>query len=57
MKKPIHIKASHKGRLHKALDVPESKKIPASKLASAKKSKSAKVRKEANFAANAKKWK
>lgn len=52
----IHIKPSHKGKLHKALGVPQGQKIPASKLAAAKRSKSAAVRKEANFAANAKKW-
>lgn len=52
----IHIKPSHKGKLHKALGVPQGQKIPAGKLAAAKKSKSAAVRKEANFAANAKKW-
>lgn len=55
-KDTIHIKASHKGRLHKVLKVPAGKKIPASKLAKAAKSKSAAVRKMANFAKNAKKW-
>lgn len=52
----IHIKPSHKGKLHKALGVPAGEKIPAGKLAQAKKSKSAAVRKEANFASNAKTW-
>lgn len=52
----IHIKPSHKGRLHRALGVPAGKKIPASKLAKAKHSRSAAVRKQANFAANARKW-
>lgn len=53
----IHIKKSHKGRLHKALGVPEGEKIPADKLAKAKRSKSPAVRKEATFAQNAKKFK
>ena len=52
----IHIKASHKGKLHKALGVPKGQKIPASKLAKAAKSKSPAMRKMANFAKNAKKW-
>ena len=53
----IHIKASHKGRLHRALGVKQGQKIPASKLAAAKHSSSAAVRKQATFAANARKWK
>ncbi len=52
----IHIKASHKGKLHKALGVPKGQKIPASKLAKAAKSKSPAMRKMANFAKNAKKF-
>ncbi len=52
----IHIKASHKGKLHKALGVPAGKKIPASKLAKAAKSRNPAMRKMANFAKNAKKW-
>ena len=52
----IHIKASHKGKLHKALGVAAGKKIPASKLAKAAKSKNPAMRKMANFAKNAKKW-
>lgn len=53
----IHIKAANKGKLHRALGVPQGKKIPASKIAAARKSGSAALRKEATFAANAKKWK
>lgn len=56
-KSSINIKPSHKGRLHKALGVPEGQPIPAGKLAAARKSKSAAVRKEADFATNAKKFK
>src|ERR1700689_3502323 len=52
----IHIKASHKGLLHKDLGVPPRQKIPASKLASAKRSSNPAVRKRATFAENAKKW-
>lgn len=53
----IRIKPSHKGKLHKALGVPQGQKIPAGKLYAAKNSKSPAVRKEANFAINAKKFK
>lgn len=49
----IYIKPQNKGKLHRALGVPQGKKIPAAKLAAAKKSKSSAIRKEANFAANA----
>ena len=52
----IHIKPENKGKLHRALGVPEGEKIPASKLAQAKHSKSAEERKEATFAVNAKNW-
>jgi hypothetical protein len=52
----IHIKPSHKGRLHRALGVPEGQPIPAAKVAAAKRSSSAAVRKEATFAQNAKGW-
>ena len=50
----IHIKASHKGLLHKELGVPSGEKIPAAKLEKALHSKNPKVRKRANFARNAK---
>lgn len=44
------VPASHKGRLHRALDVPEGEKIPASKLAKAASSDNPHMRKMANFA-------
>lgn len=53
----IRIKPSHKGRLHKALGVPQGQPIPAKKLSKALDSKSPAVRKEANFAKNAKGFK
>lgn len=55
-KDTIHIKASHKGWLHKALGVKMGEKIPAHKLEIAKSSSNPHIRKMANFAANAKKW-
>ncbi len=54
--KPIHIKPSHKGRLHAALGVPQGHPIPAAKIAAAKNSASPAVRKEATFAQNARRW-
>jgi len=54
-RKPMKLKLK-KGALHKALGVPESKKIPKEKLEKAKHSKSALMRKRATFAENAKKW-
>lgn len=42
--------AKGKGKLHRALDVPEGEKIPAKKLAKAEHSKNPKLRKEANLA-------
>lgn len=56
-KSGIHIKPSHKGKLHKALGVPADKPIPAAKLNAALHSKSPAIRKEANFAKNAKGFK
>ena len=52
----IRIKPSHRGKLHRALGVPQGEKIPPGKLAAALDSKSAALRKEANFAKNAKSW-
>lgn len=52
----IKIKPSHKGKLHRALGVPDGKPIPASKVAAAKRSASPALRKEATFAQNAKSW-
>jgi len=46
----IKAATENKGGLHRALGVPEGKKIPASKLAKAAKSKNPKVRKEAALA-------
>jgi hypothetical protein len=48
-------KKGTKGSLHKALHVPEDKKIPTSKLNKASHSKNSKLRKKANFAKNARK--
>ncbi len=56
-KSGIHIKPENKGKLHEKLGVPSGERIPASKLEAAKHSSSAAERKEANFAANARKWK
>jgi hypothetical protein len=53
----IHIKPSHKGKLHRALGVPAGKKIPLAKIKKAEHSKSAAVRKEARFADNARHFK
>ena len=53
----IKIKPANKGKLHKALGVPEGKNIPAGKLKKALKSKNSALKKEAVFAQNAKKWK
>lgn len=55
-KSGIHIKASRKGSLHKALGVPKGKKISEKKLEKAEHSKNPKLRKKAQFAENAKKW-
>lgn len=51
-KSKIKIKKSHRGLLHKDLDVPQGQKIPRAKLVKAKNSKNPKVRKRANFALN-----
>lgn len=50
----ITINPKNKGKLHRALGVPEGEKIPAKKLKQATNSKSPALRKEANFAENAK---
>jgi hypothetical protein len=52
----IHIKASHKGLLHKDTGTAKGKKIPESKIKEAEHSKNPAVRKRAVFAENAKKW-
>ncbi len=46
------IKPSHKGRLHKALGVPEGQKIPQAKISAALHSKNAHMRSMAQFASN-----
>lgn len=53
----IHIKPSHRGRLHRDLGVAEGHKIKAEALRRALHSKDPAVRKRANFAINARKWK
>ena len=53
----IHIKPSHKNRLHAALGVAKGEKIPASKLEAAKHSKNPHIRRMVAFAMAAKKWK
>jgi len=52
----IHIKPSHKGRLHRALGVSPGKPIPPSGLQKALHSSNPHTRKMAQFAINAKKW-
>ena len=54
--KPIAIKPSHKGLLHKELGVKPGKPIPAKSLAKAADSNSPAERKRAVFAENAKHW-
>jgi hypothetical protein len=60
MQKPIHIKKSHEGMLHKDMGIAEGKKIPEASLekkkASAKKSGDVAELKRVVFAENAKKW-
>jgi hypothetical protein len=50
--KPIVIKKSHRGLLHKNLGVPEGEKIPAAKLEAARNSRDPAIRKRAVFAEN-----
>jgi hypothetical protein len=52
--RPPMIQPSHKGRLHKALGVPEGEPIPAATLEQAENSKNPHVRQMANFAEQAK---
>jgi hypothetical protein len=51
-KAKVHIKASHRGLLHRKLGIPEGTKIPMARLTAAKHSQSPALRKEANFAKN-----
>lgn len=57
----IHIKPSHKGRLHAALGVPGGEKISVGDLmhakSKAKKTGNVKLEREAVFAENARSWK
>ncbi len=52
----IHIKESHKGKLHADTGTPEGKKIPERKIRKALHSRSGKVRARARFAENARHW-
>lgn len=52
----IHIKASHRGRLHADTGTPAGQPIPAAALAKAAHSPNAAVRRRAVFAENAKHW-
>lgn len=49
--------SANPGGLHRALHVPEGRKIPAGELARARKSKNPKIRKEANLANTARHFK
>ena len=53
---PIKIKAANKGGLHRALGIPEGKKIPAAKIAAAVKTGSPNLKRKAQFAQNAASW-
>jgi hypothetical protein len=56
-KSDLSIDPSHKGRLHRALGVPEDQPIPLAALAKAKKSSDPHMRAMATYALNAKtKW-
>ena len=52
----IHIKKSHKGRLHRALGVPQGQKLTQAQIMKAEHSRKPAVRKEAHFAAAAERW-
>ena len=52
----INIKPSHKGMLHKALSVPQDKKIPTKMLYEKKEGASPAMKKRIIFALNAKKF-
>lgn len=52
----INLNPAHKGKLHKALDVPMGQKIPMGKIEKAAAGASPTVRKEAQFAENARGW-
>jgi len=50
------VKASHRGRLHKALGVPEGQNIPIGKIHAAMQSKNAHLRKQAAYAETMSHW-
>ena len=50
------IKASHRGRLRRAMGAKKGQKIPVAKLREAKQTGNAALKKEATFALNARKW-
>lgn len=52
----IAIKKSHRGRLHKALGIPEGQPIPLKLLMQKKHSENPAMRKMANFAATSRRW-
>lgn len=52
----IHIKPSRKGKLHRALGVPQGQPISAAKEAKARKGAGSALKKEIVFAQNAKGW-
>ena len=56
MTKPIKIKPSEVGNLHRALHIPEHEKIPLARLEAAKKGVSPEMKKKIIFAENARKW-
>jgi hypothetical protein len=53
----IKINPAHKGRLHRALGIPDGKPIPVEREEAAKHSPNPRVRQEANFALNARGFK
>jgi hypothetical protein len=53
----INIKPSHKGRLHAALGIPQSRKLTLAQIKKAEHSRKPSVRREAQFADNARKFK
>jgi len=56
MMKPIKIKRSHEGKLHRALKIPVDKPIPAEELQE-KRGDDEEMEKMKTFARNARKWK
>lgn len=55
-RKPIRIKKSHRGLLHKDMGIPQDQPIPGARLAAAMKTASPAEKKRLVFAENAKKW-